>query len=156
MPQDKDIDRIVTLIHRLMSYARHSGPEPWTRLNLTREQLRVLFALSEKGSSTPGEIAALLKVSRASMTGLLSRMEGLSLIERKIKTTDRRSHSITLSARGREKLAELREVSMSHLSVIMRQIPPEGLHNLRRGLESVLEVIETRNENGHHQNQRPG
>lgn len=150
MPQDKDIDRIVTLIDRLMSHARHSRPEPWTRLNLTREQLRVLFALSEKGSSTPGEIAALLGVSRASMTGLLSRMEGLGLIERKVKTGDRRSRTITLSAGGKARLAELRDVSMAHLSDIMRQIPREGLLNLRRGLESVLEVIEARNENGHH------
>ncbi|HUX48330.1 MAG TPA: hypothetical protein VMV76_04050, partial [Dehalococcoidia bacterium] len=58
MDKKENIKSIIGLMNNLMFSAKANEPHPWLHLDLTREQLRVMFLLSFKGRSSPGEAAA--------------------------------------------------------------------------------------------------
>ena len=78
------------------------------------------------------ELAELLVVNRASMGGVLERMERNGWIVRTVDAEDRRAQRVTLSAAGIAKLSEVRVPYYRLLSQVFHDTPVEGLQ------ESIL------------------
>lgn len=65
-------------------------------LGVNRSDLRCLYHLSQRGASTPGEIAAATGLTSGAVTALLDRLERQGLIGRRQDCTDRRSVTIVI------------------------------------------------------------
>jgi len=66
----------------------------------TRDLLFTLYRSSPEGGLTAGELAALLAVSPATVTGSTDRLEARGLLTRTLDPDDRRSWRIALTAAG--------------------------------------------------------
>ena len=74
MDKKENIKSIVGLMNNLMLSTKAHEPHPWLHLELTREQLRVMFLLSFKGRSSPGEVASSFGVPKANVTSIIARL----------------------------------------------------------------------------------
>lgn len=71
-------------------------------LGITPVQAMVLNFLSEEDRITAGELGKRIELDSATLTGLLDRLEGARLIERRGNPDDRRSIKIHLTPQGRK------------------------------------------------------
>lgn len=67
---------------------------------LTEQQWRVLRVLLERGAMEPREIVVVCGISSPSLTGILTRMEEMGLVERERVEHDQRRVLISPSAQG--------------------------------------------------------
>jgi DNA-binding MarR family transcriptional regulator len=70
----------------------------------------VLTALEEKGSITQQEIGKSVCIDRTTMVNILDDLEKLGMVERKEHPTDRRSHAVYLTAKGKEILTKAHQL----------------------------------------------
>jgi DNA-binding MarR family transcriptional regulator len=94
------------------------------------------------------QLAELLVVNRASMGGVLERMERNGWIIRTIDPEDRRAQRVTLSAAGIAKLNEVRDPYYRLLSQVLRDGPKERMYEpimffdrMRPRIESVKSTL---------------
>ncbi len=71
-------------------------------LGMAAKHYGVLSVLEEKGSITQHEIGRCIYVDRTTMVGILDDLEKKGLVERKEHPTDRRSHAVYLTSKGKE------------------------------------------------------
>jgi DNA-binding MarR family transcriptional regulator len=71
-------------------------------LNITPVQALILGFLNDEDQITSGELGKKTDLDSATLTGILDRLEGAGLIERKGNPKDRRAIQIHLTEKGRE------------------------------------------------------
>ena len=151
MDKKENIKSIIGLMHSLMLSAKAHDPHPWLHLELTREQLRVIFLLSFKGRVSPGEVAESFGVPKANVTSVIDRLVGKGLVSRQENPDDRRSYILSLTEEGRSQVERLREIGTARIKRVLERMPDEALASLRTGLESLITVLKEEGEsNGCH------
>ncbi len=151
MDKKENIKSIIGLMHNLMLSAKTRDPHPWLHLELTREQLRVIFLLSFKGRASPGEVAESFGVPKANVTSVIDRLVGKGLVGRQENPDDRRSYILSLTEEGRNQVERLREIGTARIKRVLERMPDEALVSLRTGLESLITVLKEEGEaNGCH------
>ncbi len=70
-------------------------------LGLSIPQCDILATLSEREGISQQDLAARLYVTKGNISGLVDRLVGLDLVERRVFENDRRSHAIYLTPTGR-------------------------------------------------------
>lgn len=88
------------------------------RFEITSQQHGVLLFLSHNDGMPMGQVASALGLKNAATSGLIDRMQKKKLIERKPSTTDRRSYTVYLLARGKDIL----QASQSLIATANREI----------------------------------
>ncbi len=83
------------------AYEERLGP-----LGLAAKHYGTLSVLEERGSITQQEIGKCIYVDRTTMVGILDDLEKSGFVERKEHPTDRRSHAVYLTAKGKEVLSK--------------------------------------------------
>ena len=94
-------------------------------LNITGAQAMVLNFLSEEDQIPSHILGEKLKITSATMTGILDRLEKLSLIERRANPDDRRAILVCLTDKGATFAAELRELFVEANREFLAQFRPE-------------------------------
>jgi DNA-binding MarR family transcriptional regulator len=80
----------------------------FARWDLSPSQFNVLNLLDDQRQGcTQIELSRLLIMHRSNVTGLVDRLEGRGLVERKDKAQDRRAFNIVLTAAGRKLLRQI-------------------------------------------------
>ena len=79
----------------------------------TAKHYGVMTVLEERGSITQQEIGKSVCIDRTTMVNLLDDLEKLSVVERKEHPTDRRSHAVYLTAKGKEILSRAHRLSLA-------------------------------------------
>ncbi|WP_259781394.1 MarR family winged helix-turn-helix transcriptional regulator [Aestuariispira ectoiniformans] len=72
--------------------------------NLTTSQLLVLQSIEEAGEMTVGEIAAKVQLAQATVTALVDRLQGMSLVKREKGASDKRKVYVHLTEAGQDVL----------------------------------------------------
>lgn len=137
MDKKENIESITGLVRNLMHSPETCDPHPWLHLELTREQLRVIFLLSFKGSVSPGEVAESFGVPKANVTSVIDRLVGKGLISRQENPGDRRSYILSLTEEGKSRVERLREIGAARIKRVLEKMPDEALASLQMGLESL-------------------
>ena len=151
MDKKENIKSITGLMHNLMLSTKAHDPHPWLNLELTREQLRVIFLLSFKGQASPGEVAESFGVPKANVTSVIDRLVGKGLVSRQENPDDRRSYILSLTEEGRSQVERLREIGIARIKRVLERMPDEALVSLRTGLESLITILKEEGEaNGCH------
>ena len=146
MDKKENIESIIGLINNLMLSTKAHEPHPWLHLELTREQLRVMFLLSFKGRSSPGEVAASFGVPKANVTSIIDRLVGKGLISRQDNPDDRRSCILSLTEEGKSQVERLREIGSAKIKRVLERMPDSALVSLKMGLEALMKALEEEGE----------
>ena len=142
MDKRENIRSIIGLMNNLMLSAKAHEPHPWLHLELTREQLRIMFLLSFKGRSSPGDAAASFGVPRANVTSIIDRLVEKGLISRQENPDDRRSYILSLTEEGRSQMERLRQIGAARIEGVLQGMPVDALVSLRTGLEALIKALE--------------
>ncbi|NUP58606.1 MAG: MarR family transcriptional regulator [Pseudarthrobacter sp.] len=125
---------------RLLSTAarlvEHSWNEKLGAIGLTHAGVIAIEVLAAQGPMTQAQLAQFVRVQAQTMGKTLSRLESHGHIVRVRSTSDRRSHVVSLTERGKEAVAAAVEMERSVLA--SASIDPEVL---RQELQAVVREL---------------
>jgi DNA-binding MarR family transcriptional regulator len=142
MVKKEIVSQIISLQHRIFKAAAAGGHTPWVGLDLTREQLRIVFLIYHHGKLSPGEAADALGVSKANVTGVINRLVVQGFVSRRDNPDDRRSHILSLTEKGRNQVERLQELHTEKMAGVIGRMPDEAVAGLLKGLSALLKALE--------------
>lgn len=107
-------------------------------------QFLILQTLFEKEALRMNELASILGVSKANVTGLVDRMVRARLIERMRSDDDRRVVFVSLSPRGRRVAQRMVNSQRREWRRVMEDIPPHNLDIFLDSLEQLARALSQR------------
>lgn len=140
---NKDIiDELIELQRRIDRDRRQEELEAWLRLNLGIGQLKSLFFISNRGSTSLGKLAAALKVTPTNTTGIVDRLLERKLITRKESPDDRRVLVLRTTARGEALVNELRQKRKERMTELFSHLTEEEAKTVLQSLKILAKAIE--------------
>lgn len=94
-------DEIVLTLRRISQSVDTHSRFLWQQYGLTAPQLGTLRELEQDEKLTPTALSERIHVSAATLAGILKRLEARGLIRRTRDESDRRSHTLTITEKGR-------------------------------------------------------
>ena len=91
---ERNLGFVISDLHRLITTAMDKELKT---LGLTRSQLRIILHLSRRDGLTQVRIAEDLEMGKVAVGGLLDRLQGKGLVQRKPHPTDRRATHVFLT-----------------------------------------------------------
>jgi homoprotocatechuate degradation regulator HpaR len=122
---------------RVLSYFR-----PILNANgITEQQWRIVRVLYEARSLEPREIVEACRISSPSMSGVLSRMEELGLVNRRRLDHDQRRVRVALTPRARAMAARMAPQIEATYRRIEQQVGEEYSERLQLALDQLLTML---------------
>ena len=109
MAKKEIINEMIELQRRVDRDRRQYELNAWMDLNLSIGQLKSLFFISNKGTTSLGKLAAALRVTPTNTTGIVNRLLKRKLITRTGSPDDRRVLFLRTTPLGEELIAGLRQ-----------------------------------------------
>jgi DNA-binding MarR family transcriptional regulator len=130
--------RAVTfLLAQVGAHAAKQFAERLTAVNLTPPHAGILRRLSHSPGMSQRELATQLGMHASRLVAVVDEMESLGLVVRGGNRADRRTNSLQLTPKGKQKLAEISVISMQHNSAMCAALNQEE----REMLASLLQRI---------------
>jgi len=104
VPSEKLLGRSSFLLNKAAQRIRDIYEQVLSPMKLTGKHIGVLFILEERGSISQNELGKCTYIDRSTIVDLIDDLEKMGLVERKEHPTDRRSHAIYITAKGKELL----------------------------------------------------
>lgn len=141
MPGERDLVTGVIQLANLLT--RRLGPL-FERTNVTPQQWLVLATLyAEESPVTLVALSRRLMVTKQNMTGMVSRLEQLGVVERNDDPNDLRSYRLQLTRRGRGLVDKLRPAYEDFIrSLAGEDLPERDLQALTRTVERLIARLE--------------
>ncbi len=105
-------------------------------IDLRISEASVLLLLGARAAMTSSEIGKALDIQRANMVPLVARLESAGLINR--QPIDRKSQAIVLSAIGKVRLGQVREITSRFEDDLMGRIPDAHRDHFVPALQALL------------------
>jgi DNA-binding MarR family transcriptional regulator len=121
---------------------RLRGRDQQRESKLTFAQVRALFILADCEEATAGQLARAADLNPASVTGMLDALERDGIVTRRRSDRDRRSVLVSLTASGREMLADKRELWRSIWREHLGAFQPEDLDAAARVLRGIAGLLD--------------
>ncbi len=109
-----------------------------THFGLTEQQWRILRAISENDQLEPREICEICQILSPSLTGVLTRMEGMGLVTRTRMEEDQRRLLIRLTPRAEQLVAEMVPLIVEQYRIIEVAYGPELIQELYEIMDRVI------------------
>ncbi len=110
-------------------------------IDITPHHFEIMKLLAEEGTMHPSEIGERLQIAKAQMTKLIDRLVTLRIVERKINTTDRRTHNIALTPQAGDMLEQQKQKTIEAVREIMSSLSDEELENLSTSLRRLRDIL---------------
>jgi homoprotocatechuate degradation regulator HpaR len=112
------------------------------RFRLTDQQWRIVRVLSEaENGLEPGQIAEACKIQKPSLTGILTRMAQMNLVDRDRSEVDQRRQRISLTAKGKVLVDRMTPFIDRQYQRIEQQIGVKTLSDIYRSIDTVLALL---------------
>ncbi len=132
----------LTAIRRILRAAEMSSRDLARRSGLTPSQVVVLQIVARLGHPSAGGIAEAARLSQATVTALLDRLEEKELLIRRRATDDRRRVSVELTEAGRAALAETPDVLQNRFVARFDKLLDWEQASLIASLERVAALLD--------------
>jgi len=116
--------------------------DAWMRLRLSIGQLKSLFFISNRGTTSLGKLAAALEVTPTNTTGIVDRLVKRGLITRTGSPDDRRVLVLRTTARGEELIGDLRQRRKERMVELFGHLSDEEAATVAQGLKFLVKAIE--------------
>lgn len=108
------------------------------REGLTSSRATLLWELRRSGPVTQRELAAALRVSARTVTGLVDGLVAGGFVSREPHPTDRRAFLVTFTEHGTRTVEALEEGQRQFAELLFGDLPPDRLDCFVAGLDHVL------------------
>lgn len=108
-------------------------------IGLTPPQLRALAAIAAEQPLSQMRLGELVNMDRSTIVHVIDHFEALGAASRQPDPDDRRSHSLTLSRKGRRLLADARQRARDAEDEFLSPLSPTERETLRNLLQRLFE-----------------
>ena len=137
------IAELIELQRRVDRDRRQYELDAWMHLNLSIGQLKSLFFISNRGTTSLGKLAAALGVTPTNTTGIVDRLMKRGLITRTENPNDRRVLLLHTTLAGDELIAELRQKRRERMAELFSRLTDEEAEVVAHSLRIMVKVIES-------------
>ncbi len=132
------------LVQRLLMAEQSVFTEETASFGLTVPQYVTLSAIEafDEGRERMGRIAAMAHQCSATMTGIVDRLESMSLVQRVNNPNDRRSVLVELTEDGRRRLDEVRAMRRRRLEAVLSRLDADSRSEMCAALLHFTEALE--------------
>ncbi|MBZ0217840.1 MAG: MarR family transcriptional regulator [Fimbriimonadaceae bacterium] len=134
-------DFLPYLINRISNRLNMDLSASMKSLGITIPYYRILSVLNARNGSSIGEIVVYTMTEQSTVSKLIGRMESNGLVERRPDPSDGRIVNIHLCQAGREALAKIRPLALTHYLRAIEGIDKEEQKSLIGTLHKVLDNI---------------
>jgi len=124
-------------LQHLFAYDRS---DPLFSSQLTMPQLKILLLLYRLGDTSGRELAGLLGVSLATLSGMVDRLVAHDLVARHEDPHDRRVRRISLSTTGTEMIGKIITAGAEKQARLLRLLTDEELRTVREASLAMVRV----------------
>ena len=110
--------------------------------SVTMAQMRVLMLLATIGATHMSELAAALRITLSTLSGLVDRLVDSGLVDRRTDEHDRRQVIVSLSAEGVAFLDYFQEVGISHLRDLLLRLSPDEIRSVTATLDLLMSAAQ--------------
>jgi DNA-binding MarR family transcriptional regulator len=139
-PRDELLDRIVDLQLEVVQLFESDRTRAWLDVDLTIQQLKVVFLAVRLGSLTAGQIGRELRVGFSTVTGLVDRLVEQGLVSRGEDPNDRRATRIVPTDRARGLVEGLYAYRRAEFRRLLEHASTDALVALAEGLTGLAEA----------------
>lgn len=135
---DQDwIIQIGFLIHDTARLRRVVLDEKFKPLGITRSQAWLLAYLSRSEGLPQSSLADQMGLGKVALGGLIDRLEGNGLIERRSDPRDRRINNIFLTEKGRDVTAQMRKLTLEANEDILKGV---NIEQVKGGVKLLTQL----------------
>lgn len=131
------MDRIVDLQTHVTELMEADRARAWLDVDLTIQQLKVVFLAVRMGSLTAGQISRELRVGFSTVTGLIDRLADQGLVSRGEDPNDRRATRVVATDAARALVERLYSYRGSEFRRLLEHVSTETLVALANGLSGL-------------------
>lgn len=128
-------------IRRIVRAAEFASRDLARTTGLTPSQLIVLQIVAREGEPGAGAIAEAARLSQATVTALLDKLEARGLVIRNRGSQDRRRVSVELTEDGRRALADMPDVLQDRFAARFEKLADWEQASIIAGLERVAALL---------------
>jgi DNA-binding MarR family transcriptional regulator len=144
---NKDIiEEMIELQRRVDRDRRQYELDAWMHLNLSIGQLKSLFFISNRGTTSLSKLAVALGVTPTNTTGIVDRLLKRGLITRTDSPDDRRVLLLRTTPLGNELITELRQKRKEGLLELFNRLTDEQAMQVAETLKILVNAIEAQRE----------
>ena len=125
--KDAVIARIMAGQRQFQTAMARDRNNPFFSVNLTMSQLKILFALRLHGAAGGQELAQMMGVSLATMTGIVDRLVAGDYVSRREDPSDRRVRRIELTEHGGGLIDNIMTVGEEHQRRLLDRLSVDEL-----------------------------
>lgn len=125
---------------RLQHLFAYDRSDPLFSSQLTMPQLKILLLLYRLGDTSGRELAGLLGVSLATLSGMVDRLVAHDLVTRAEDPHDRRVRRISLSDNGATTIGKIITAGAAKQARLLRRLTPAELRAVHDGLHAMVRV----------------
>jgi DNA-binding MarR family transcriptional regulator len=146
MVKKEIIEEMIELQRRVDRDRRQYELDAWMHLNLSIGQLKSLFFISNRGTTSLGKLAGALKVTPTNTTGIVDRLMKRGLITRTENPEDRRMLFLRTTPLGDELISELRQKRKEHMVELFNRLTDDEAAAVTKSLKIMVKIIESQRE----------
>ena len=140
------IEQMIENQRRVDRDRRQYELDTWMHLNLSIGQLKSLFFISNRGTTSLSKLAAALEVTPTNTTGIVDRLLKTGLITRTESPDDRRVLLLRTTSSGDELIAELRQKRKERMTELFNHLSDEQAAIVAEALKIMVKAIEIHHE----------
>jgi len=133
---------LLSALRRLTRALDQHSRALWQAHGLTVPQWTTLQALAQTGSRGIGGLAREVRLSQATLTGIVDRLSRQGFVERLRDPSDRRSVQVALTEAGRQLLSTAPSPWQDQFRLHLASLPSDEATSLVRSLEQVAGWLE--------------
>jgi DNA-binding MarR family transcriptional regulator len=137
LERDALVDRIIDLQVHIIQLFEADRARDWLDVDLTIQQLKVMFLAVRLGSLTAGQISRELHVGFSTVTGLVDRLADQGLVSRGEDPNDRRATRVVPTDAARALVERLYSYRRTEFRRLLEQTSNETLAALAEGLTGL-------------------
>ncbi|MCO8272134.1 MarR family transcriptional regulator [Actinoplanes sp. TRM 88003] len=128
---------------RLQDVIAEDRADPLFSSHLTLSQLRILMLLARHGSVPGSELAAMVGIGAAALTGMIDRLVVQDLVARAEDPHDRRVRRIALTRAGRELIASIFNAGEEKMRTLLSRLSAEELEVVAQATALILKAADS-------------